>query len=390
MLWFWSILVFLVMFSVIVIIHELGHFVTARWSGVKVHEFGLGMGKRLFTLGQDKKGCIFTINLIPFGGFVSLEGEDMENIDDKPLNPEAFYSKPWWKRSMMILAGVTMNYLLALIILMILFMRGTTPILLSQADVKQEIEKGTIVLGEGIPVIEVQKEGAAAQAGLQKNDIVLRVNNQAVKTPKFISDLQTMYSSLNYQILRPQVKNPAEITDLSKVKDFKSLNLVIKPNADHKIGVAFSSYPMIKEIKTVQYSFKASFMESNRISAQVAKSTVQALGSLVKRLLTKAELPEGVAGPVGIAAMTHTIVQEGNFDGFWKFVALISLSLAVINVLPIPALDGGRFLFLLIELISPWPIKAKWQGVIHQIAYLLLLGLIFLVTSHDIYNLFVK
>lgn len=372
---FLSILAFLVIFSLVILVHEWGHFASARRHGVHVEEFSLGLPPKARILWKDKKGCEYTLNWIPFGGFVRMEGEDA--VDEKVRKSKgSFATKSLSARMEIVLAGVFMNFVLAIGILTILFTIGSKPILLNQEAVMKNVEQGIIILDEGIPVLALE-EGPAKTAGLQVGDLVLSVNGQKAMSAQQISDLQVPNTFAEYMILR---ENPA-----SHIKEQEILR--IQANGDAKIKVAFSSLPMFKEIKNISFPVHKALWYSLKTSGEIAVATVEAFKKLVVRLVTQAEVPAGISGPVGIAAMTHGIVIQGSLDALFKFVALLSLSLAIMNVLPIPALDGGRFFFLLVEAIVRKPIKAEWEAKIHSAAFILLLGLIIVVTGNDVYKI---
>lgn len=367
-----SVIVFFLIFSFVIVIHELGHFSSARRHGVKVEEFGLGVPPKAISLFKDKQGCEYTLNWIPFGGFVRLEGEDDMSLKTK--NKESsFAAKSILARMEIILAGVFMNYVSAILILTSVFMVGSTPILLNQADVNRHIEEGNIILDEGIQVMEVS-DGPAMDAGLAVGDLVLEVNQQVISSAKQISDIQAPGVTANYLVLRGEDR----------------LSLGIEADKNGKIGVAFSTFPAFKEVHEISLSLfdavKYAFIQSYHIST----ATVIAFKNVILQLVSFNGVPDSVAGPVGIAAMTHNIVETGSIADIFKFTALISLSLAIMNVLPIPALDGGRFVFLLIEAVFRRPVNPNWEVRIHTVSYVLLLLLILFVTGNDIYKLLIN
>lgn len=378
-----SIIVFFLIFSALILIHEWGHFSSARRHGVKVEEFGLGIPPKAKVLWKDKKGCEFTLNWIPFGGFVRMEGEDA--VDEKIKKTKtSFAAKPLLARMEIILAGVFMNFVLAIVLLTGLYSFGSSPILLDINTVKENVEKGLIILDEGIPVISVAEGGAAEGSGLQAGDIVLKVNGETITEAEQISALQEAGVEKEYSILRP-LSGQEEVAVTEQKRE--EMTLSIRANDDAKIQVAFSFLPYFKEVKDLKLPLHKAFLYSLSASYDIAKATIKAFKSLVVKLVTQAQVPQGIAGPVGIAAMTHGIVETGDVGNLIKFMALLSLSLAIMNVLPIPALDGGRFLFLIVEGIMRRPIKAEWEARIHSIAFILLITMIFVVTWNDIYRL---
>jgi len=373
---FFSILVFFFIFSVIILIHEWGHFASARRHGVHVEEFGLGVPPKAKTLWTDKKGCAFTLNWIPFGGFVRMEGEDAADEGIKKTKG-SFASKSILARMEIILAGVFMNFVLAIFLLTILFSVGTKPILLNKEAVLTHIEQGTIILDEGLPVLAVSEGGPAYISGLQKGDVLLSINGQNITSSEEILALQSANEIARYNVYRTNEDGMQQ-----------KIQFQVQANEEGKIKAAFSMLPSFKEVKDVQLPVHQAFVYSLKVSGEIAQATVHAFKSLITRLVLHAEVPQGIAGPVGIASMTHNIVEQGDISGIFKFMALLSLSLAIMNVLPIPALDGGRFVFLIIEAIIRRPIKASWEANINLASYALLLGLIALITWNDIVRIF--
>ncbi|MBT4936978.1 PDZ domain-containing protein [Candidatus Peregrinibacteria bacterium] len=378
-----SIIVFFLIFSTLILIHEWGHFSSARRHGVKVEEFGLGIPPKAKVLWKDKKGCEFTLNWIPFGGFVRMEGEDA--VDEKLKKTKtSFAAKSLLARMEIVLAGVFMNFILAIVLLTGLYSFGSSPILLDIHSVKENVDKGLIILDEGIPVIAITEGGPADKAGLQVGDIVLNVNGETITEAEQISGLQEENTEKIYDVLRP-LPNQEGVPVAEQKRE--ALSLSILSNSEAKIQVGFSLLPYFKEVKNLKLPVHQAFIYSLQASYDIAKATLKAFKSLVVKIVTQAQVPQGIAGPVGIAAMTHGIVETGDIGNLIKFMALLSLSLAIMNVLPIPALDGGRFLFLIVEGIMQKPIKAEWEARIHSGAFILLIALIFIVTWNDIYRL---
>ncbi|MCF7917745.1 site-2 protease family protein [Candidatus Gracilibacteria bacterium] len=290
-----SILAFLVIFSVLILVHEFGHFYVARKSGVKVEEFGLGMGKCLW---KKKVGEVdYTLNAVPFGGFVRMLGEEEESGD-----PRSFNKAKLWKRMAITLAGICMNFMLTIISFTILFTIGTNPILITEQDVTKAQEQGLLVLGDTL-----DENG--------KRDVL--------------------------------------------------------------------------EIHPIQKPFPQSFVFAITESWRISKAIIQKAGEIPVKLITERKFPEGIAGPIGIAEITHKVVPLG-FFAVLKLMALLSLSLGVMNLLPIPALDGGRFLFQIIELVTFRRPPEKWENAIHLTGYFLLMGLLVLITWNDIWRLIVS
>lgn len=304
-----SIIAFIIIFSSLVIIHEFGHYYAAVKSGVKVEEFGLGMGKKL--IGKKYGETEFTLNLVPFGGFVRMLGEE-----DVSKDPRSFGQAKLLNRMIITLAGVFMNFVAAILLLTVLFTVGTNPILVSKQDINYAYDQGWISLET------------------EDGNKVTREELQAAKDQQ----------------------QPVKIVYESKIK------------------------------KPLPQAFVFSISETARIS----KAVLQKAAEIPVDLIAKQRLPEGLAGPVGIAEITHKVIPLG-FLALVKLAALLSISLAVMNLLPIPALDGGRFVFQLIELaLKPFGKKPSesFEGYVHLGGFIFLMGLLVLITWNDIQRIF--
>jgi regulator of sigma E protease len=289
-----SIIIFIIIFSILILVHEWGHFIAAIKSGVKVEEFGLGFGKKLW---KKQVGEVeYSIGAIPFGGYVKMLGEE-----EKSNDPRSFEKAKLWKRMVITLAGIFMNLVLTTASLFVLFSIGTTPILISKADVHRADEQGLVTWSEA------DENGKKA------------------------------------------------ILKLGKIK------------------------------KSFPESVIFTFTETWRISGGILNKVVE----IPREIINKGKLPVGLSGPVGIAEATHKIIPLG----FWalvKLMALLSLSLAIMNLLPIPALDGGRFFFQIVELIlKPFKIKLNTdiENYVHMAGFMVLMLLIVAITWNDIVNL---
>ena len=306
-----SILAFIVIFSLLIIIHEFGHYYAAIKSGVKVEEFGLGMGKKLASIKRGETE--FTLNAVPFGGFVRMLGEESNSKDKRSFG---MASLP--KRMIITLAGVFMNFIFAIVALTLLFSVGTNPILVSDKEMKQAYESGLVIfeLPDG-----TQLKKPEAKIWAQENPDI---------------ELKAIYTQ--------QIQKP------------------------------------------LPQAFTFAIKETFRISGAVLEKAAE----IPRDLITKLSLPEGMAGPVGIAEITHKVIPLG-FLALVKLTALLSISLGVMNLLPVPALDGGRFLFQIVEMLGkPFKLKVNetLENYVHVAGYIFLMGLLLLITWNDIMRLF--
>ncbi len=397
------ILAFIVIFSILILVHEFGHFITAKKSGVKVEEFGMGLPPRAVTLYTDKAGTIYSLNWIPFGGFVRMQGEDApeiraekdktlsdeerEEIDDNKrilADPQSFVNKVLWKRMLIVTAGVIMNFLLAIVLLSIVFTVGFYPLSLVEKEKiplnsyifpniefaqEQKIIERKDPQQESVSVENVEENSIAAQAGFQSNDIVLKANDQ--KMDISLKLINTIRSSAG-----------KEMTFLVQ-RGESTETITLTPVKNKTIGLRLEEDFMISPVR---FDFPTAVVRATQEVASQSYITLILAKDVVLNIFQKAQIPEGVAGPVGIASMTGTFVKMGLIPVL-IFIAMLSISLGVMNILPIPALDGGRFLFMVVELITRKKPSARLETAVHGIGYVLLLLLILVITGNDILKL---
>lgn len=359
-----TILVFVVILSVLVLIHELGHFLVAKRLGIKVEEFGFGLPPRAF--GKKIGETIYSINWLPIGGFVKLYGEDeagggkwkMENGKWKTGDRDrAFFARPIWQRSAIVVSGVVMNFLLSVVIISYLF--GVL---------------GVPTAGKDVVITAVVKNSPAYDAGLKKGDIVESINNIKVTNPS--------------QLISITKKHLGEEVAL-KIKDQKSniKNIRVMPRRNYPkgegpMGVAIGQNVITKKYPLYQAPVIA-FLETLKISWLI----VAGFSTMLFNLISQGIVPKDIAGPVGIAQLTGQFVQFGP-AAILSFVSLLSLNLAILNILPIPALDGGRLFFILVELATRRKVSQKFEARAHAVGMAFLLVLIALITLHDVVRVF--
>lgn len=534
-----TIIAVVVIFSILVLIHEAGHFFAARRAGIKVLEFGIGFPPRLF---KRKFGeTTYTINAIPFGGFVKLYGEDATSASVLKAKDSYAHKSPW-TRTKVVVAGVLMNFILAIVLLTVGFTFGIEPLLVTEVDLFAHLAQGnvksapglfigkvpdnlksfglemgdkilavddkaitdesqsdifekgkakkdidlTLVSSKGaykkihipltdknksfgidlkpftqfprLAILEVKKSSRSSKAGFKKGDIILQMGGAEIYTPADFEYALNRSQNIAFTILRDNqilqipvslpdkksvvisevfagssaqqfgfirgdivvsisgaaIEAPEQMQDILKKnsgrdlvykisRDGKEIEITAKTGVNNMLGVAlsqvnsFKNYEIstyrtsvltsITEIKRVRYAPWTAFKQAVSESWRLTGITVNAFGRTLKSIVSRFTVPNEIGGPVQIAYYTHTFVQEG-FFALLRFTALLSLSLAVINVLPIPALDGGRLLFIAIEVIFKKRVNARFESFVHGIGFILLLGLIILVTYSDIIKLF--
>lgn len=356
-------LIFIAILSILVFVHEFGHFTVARLIGVKVEEFGFGLPPRI--LGKKIKETIYSINWLPIGGFVKLAGEDelAEVSHPKIINRKQFFwARTKKERAAILLAGVTMNFILAV---------GITTYLLTQgvAEVSGRVHIEDIVAGS-----------PAQAAGLVKKDIIEKISytaddgrmqEKSIRVPTDLIDT-----------VRAHVGEPVTLT-VNRGGDIFATVLTPRtdfPKGEGPMGVAISDLE-IKMYPITQAPFVA--VKTNLVRAW---EMLAGLGNLIVKLVRLQPVGQDVAGPIGIAQVTGTAVKFG-WKAVLEFMSILSLNLAVLNILPIPALDGGRLAFVVFEKILGRKVKPAFEQKTHSIGMIILFLLILLISINDILRL---
>lgn len=373
-----SVLIFLLILSVLVLLHELGHFLVARYFGVKAYEFGFGFPPR--AIGYVKEGgkwkkvsrtdrtiyknTVWSINWLPLGGFVRLKGETADDARD----PDSLLSKNGWQKFAILVAGVTMNWLLAAVIFTVGFTFGVPAVM-------DELPKHAIVTNPRVQIMEVVPGSAAAKANLQPGDELVSIEGAKAENAQMARQLLSDQSGKGEEVMleiRRNGKMQAVLTMPEFIAELNRLGL----------GVALA------DTATVRFPFFLAIAEGFTMAARYTGMIIVGFFDLIRGLFTGQSSAE-LSGPVGIAVMTGGIVDQGVW-AVAQFAAILSLNLAVINFLPIPALDGGRALFVALEGVRRKKNNARTEAIIHQIGFVTLLIIVLLVTLQDIRRFFIK
>lgn len=358
---------FFIILTILVLIHELGHFTVARLIGVRVEEFGLGLPPKIW--GKKIGDTEYTLNWLPVGGFVRLAGEDDDESQKAKIHGqklrEYFWARSKKERTAILIAGVVMNFALAVVITAGLLVNGVKE---PSGNVRVE----TVV--EGSP---------AKSAGLMVGDVVIGLDtkedahasgNQSVapKTPKDLITFVNAHKGIKIYMHITRAGTPQPVIAVTPRVDV--------PPGQGPLGVAIS------DLEVRKYSLQEAPGKAFMINVLRARDMFTSLGTTLWSLVTL-HVPEAdVAGPIGIAQVTGQAVKFG-WLAVLEFASILSLNLAVLNVLPIPALDGGRIAFVVLEKVLGKKIKPAFEKSTHQIGMLVLFGLIILVSINDILRL---
>lgn len=338
---------------VLVILHELGHFFFARRFGVKVEEFGIGLPPRVW--GKKWGETLISLNLIPLGAFVKMEGEEEESTSQT-----SFARKPVWQRFCIVAGGVGAFWVIAMIIFTIL--GATSGIPLAVSDDKE-------VASARVQIIGVAPDSPAKEAGLKAGDMLTDFNK--------VQELQEKAKA-----------NAGKEMPLNIQRGSAQLTVALIPRENPPVGQGAIGIALAR-IGLVKYAWYEAPLKGVEITYGYTAGIVAGVGSLASSLFTKAQLPEGaqITGPIGVLTLLRDSFSLG-VPYFISFVALLSIYLAVFNTLPIPALDGGRMLFLLIEAVRRKPLSQKVIKNAITISFAILLGLMIWVTIQDLGRLF--
>ena len=367
-----TLLIFLLVLSVLVLVHEVGHYVAARLFGVKADEFGYGIpprvvgfvkvGKKWKKVGRkDRKeyeNTIWSLNWLPIGGFVRIKGEQGDGENDA----DSFHVKPIWQRIIILAAGVGMNWVLAAILLSIGLAVGVPTVV-------DQLPPGATVEQREVSIIETLKGSPAEQAGVKEGDVIVRIGPDEATTLEQVRELIVSQGTRPFTLL------------LRRDEQEVSLNVTPVYLEEAKrtgIGVGLIDTGIVRFPPLL--AIQNGVVLTGTYTKVVLLTFIDLFRDLVKG---GGETAEQVSGPVGIAVITGRIAKQGIMP-LVQFMAILSINLAVVNFLPIPALDGGRALFLIVEGLRRKAIRRTTEALIHNISFLILLALIALVTLRDL------
>lgn len=327
-----TIIIAIIMICILIFVHELGHFIAAKACGVKVNEFALGMGPAIIK--KQKGETLYSLRAIPIGGFCAMEGEDEESEDER-----AFNNKPAWKKAVILVAGAGMNLVMAVVLMIVVtYSMGFPTLTVSQVS-------------EGSP---------AATAGITAGDKITEVDGKVIDDWYAFTD------------------------EIEKSKEGKTLELTVERDGKE---LAFSTVPQKDEngryIIGVYSQYEKNALRSIVKGPEATWDMTKSMYSILKQLVTGDVSTKDLSGPVGIVYMVDKSVSEG-FVTFLYFTAMMSLNLAVVNLLPFPALDGGRLIFVIIRKITGKAITDRMESIVHMVGMALLLLLMIYVTWNDI------
>ena len=341
---------FIIVIAVCVVVHEYGHYITAKILGVQVHEFSFGMGFALLQHRNEKTNMLWSLRILPIGGFCRLAGMNEEEDDEKVISGMGFNEQSAWKRFLILLNGSLFNVILAVILMaLFLWLHG-------------------VLNMESTKIGEIMPGFPSDTAGMRVGDEILTINGLKVEKWRDISEkIRNETSKNENENINFEVKRSDEVL---------KFNIPVPVNEEYgrpMLGVS-PSY--------TKYGFFRALRSSLGYTYRMTLMMFRGLYELIT-----GQQEADVTGPVGIASMSGRAMRSGFWD-FLTFIAIIALNLGIMNLFPIPALDGGRLLFVFLEMIVRRRLPDKIENWIHTVGFVLLISLMILVTCKDVYNLF--
>lgn len=345
-----TLIYFILILGITVMIHELGHFIFAKKAGIYVYEFSIGMGPKLFQIHSKKDETVYSIRLFPIGGYVQMAGESVEEDKDIPKEKQ-LQSKTWFQRFMTIIAGVLFNFLLAIVIFFIIGLVNGSPSNTTYINL-------------------VEEDSPAFQAGLEPNSKIIGLNGKKIKSMSHLA----LEFEINYG------------------KDFK-FDIITESGDSKTVTITPIEKDTEDDTKTYYYGFsyknnyEKGFLPALKYAFTNVFSLIHQMVLVIFYLITGELSLNNLSGPVGI----YNIVGEASKYGIltmMNLVGLLCVNVGFINILPLPAFDGGRLLFLIIEKIKGTPVDSKLENTIHAVGMILLMILMVVITYNDILRLF--
>lgn len=357
-----NIIIFILVLLVVVIVHEYGHFFAARSMGMGVSEFAFGFPPKLFSF---KRGhTTYSFNLIPLGGYVLIDGQD--GVDEENLDPNKDYTKSFHQKTRLaqiwvLFAGPLMNIILAYVLIVGSYLG---------------VNKVESVVSSPVVILEVVKGSPAEIAGVKAGDRISSIYIDGDIDPSYSPNIESVQDNITRS-------NGKDITlEVERNKETKAIEIKpTKDNENYKVGVSLGT------LDSKKLPFGKALIEAGKDTYNITTATLKGFGQMFGKLFTGHSVKDSLMGPVGIAKQVGTVADFG-FSYLLMFTAIISINLGVLNLLPLPALDGGRIVVTVIEAIRRKSFSKKLIGTIHTIGFFALIALLIFITILDVIKLF--
>lgn len=377
---FLTVITFLIVLSVLVMVHEFGHFLLAKKAGIRVEEFGVGYPPR--ALAKKIGETVYSLNWIPFGGFVRLFGEELSEVD-KTDSGKTFWAKSKKARTAVILGGVLANFILGIICFSVVYSVYGIPVKTNQ-----------------VKIVEITKDSPAEKMGLKTDDIILALNDKSLnELDDFISLIREKKGQEIRLLIQRTANNPCQEKVLGggptssgdtgrpsfSCQDGNIIFFITPraetPEGEGPLGVVVSNME-IKKFPFWQMPFRGA-IEGTKEALNWGIVIFLSLKKMLSDLIFQGVVPKDVAGPIGIFQATGVVAKSGILSIF-QFVGILSVNLAVLNIMPLPALDGGRIIFVVYELITKKRPRPSIEHWINSVGMALLILLLIIITVNDI------
>jgi regulator of sigma E protease len=365
-----TVIIFLIVLAVLIFVHELGHFLLAKWNGIRVDEFKIGFGPRILSWGKGETKYGF--NIIPFGGYVKIHGENpSEDASGDPDAQRSLVNKNRWRQASVLVAGVFFNFLFAWFLYIVVFASGITA-------TTDDFEKySSNFKDQRVMITFVEPGSPAEKIGLEVGDTIVGVGGSQVvldtQGPLSVGIIQELITSskgpLYVEYKRNEILNVATVTPITGIISDK-----------YAIGISMQS------VGDLHLPIFAAIYDGTNYVFIMIRETFIGLSTFIVNIFQGSANFSDVAGPIGIAGIVGNAAEMG-FTYLLMITALISINLGVINLLPFPALDGGRILFVVIEGVIRKRISAKVSNTLNTVGFILLMILMVVVTYKDIAKL---
>ena len=362
-----SVIIFLLVLFVLILVHEWGHFIVAKKTGMRVDEFGIGFPPKLF--GVKKGETEYTFNALPIGGFVRIFGENLDVDQSETVdNSRAFNNRPHWAQALVLVAGVAMNVIFAWFLFFVTFMIGVP----TAVDETNASPDAVLKISGVLPNSPLEGK---VPAGAEILSIATAEDELVKPTPTSFSDFIDEHEGESVELSYVS----GDVTETVSVKPVDGLI----PDDPDKLAVGVG----LAMVDTIDYGFFEGLVAAGSATISGLKNITVGLYDLLAGSIKGTSDLSQVAGPVGIVGMVGDAADFG-IAALLTFTAIISLNLAIINLLPIPALDGGRLMFVVIEAVTRKPINSVWAGRLNLIGFVALMLLMIVVTYNDIVRIF--
>lgn len=355
-----TIIIFIIVLALLIFVHELGHFLIAKACGIRVDAFALGFGPKI--LSKKIGEVVYSLNLIPFGGYVKIFGE---NPDDESINgpdiERSFVHKPKWQQISVLIAGIVFNFIFAWILIVFAFLSGAPASIESYSQYSDRFTNNRIIISS------ISQNSPAEKAGFIAGDQIIG---------KSISEIQELINNNGDKNIKINIiRNGSDNKEISVIPE--------KGIIDNRYAIGIS----MDNVATLKLPIHLAIYEGIKFTCHMIWQTIIGIIGLIGGVFDGSSKLSSITGPVGIAGLVGDAFKVG-FNYLLMFTAIISINLGVLNLVPFPALDGGRILFTIIEIIIRKPIKPEISNTVNAIGFALLLLLMIVVTYRDIVKLF--